>query len=107
MYVPNDPREQLVTIGNRLLDTIYRKSQWELEHAELEATIKRGKDSTEEEMLAATSQPNFIEAVVDRLKIDAELQKFHHEYAMLRSTIEAMSAPRTDIPTAYDMMGDN
>jgi hypothetical protein len=96
-----DPREQLVEMGNKLLDLIYRRAEWERKNLDLVKLIERkqhGDDIPDAELIEMTSRPGLIEAIMEDLNLDAQYSATRSQYVLLRNTIESLDRPRVDLP---------
>lgn len=90
---PTDPRERLMTVGNRLLDAVYElestQEKWEA------ITAVKGDDVKLQEML----KEGGIEFMLKRLEAIGRRDSALREYVAIRATMEALAdAPTVDLP---------
>lgn len=93
-----DPREQLTITGNALLDVLYRMHKWDQQYPELRQALDQGAGYDDPRVQEFLNRPDFVDAFVSSMTLIADRQRLLHEYNLLRSTIEALEAPRPSMP---------
>lgn len=96
-----DPREELVNVGNKLLDLLYKRDEWKRENPVLVTLAdrkQRGDYISDDEMMEVAQRPGVVQALLEDLTHEGQYGRLLSEYTTLRRTIEALERPRTTMP---------
>lgn len=89
-----DPREQLVTLSNQIMDTLYELEPYKEKTKRMNELARLPKDVAIEEVKKLDG-PQFAEMLMDSLKIQSIQQKrdaLIGQYVAIRRTLEATGA---------------
>ena len=88
----------LTITGNALLDTLYQMHQWDQKYPEIRHALDGGAGYDDPRVQAFLQRHDFVDAFISSMTLMADRQRLLHEYNLLRSTIEALEAPRPSMP---------